>query len=329
MTTKECEICGKTFSSAKKNPRFCSMDCRLKDREKNRIYMSCDYCHKTFYLPKNLYEKKIKNNQTKFCCSKECRIKSEQHNIEDIKKEFSEKDYTLLSETYGKAKDYLYYICNKHKDKGILKITYDNFKSGFGCKFCGDDRTREARRNDFDKVKDVFLKHDMLLIEDQIYKNSSQKLKYICIHHKEKGIQEMSCSNALKNYCPFCNIKKGELSISNYLDNQNVNYEFQKRFKDLLSNKNGHLSYDFYLPDYNLLIEYQGQQHYYPVDFFGGEEQFAIQKTHDEQKRKYAKDNNYKLLEIPYTEFDNINDILDNYINTKILRDCGDSCDNI
>ena len=62
--------------------------------------------------------------------------------------------------------------------------------------------------------------------------------------------------------------------------------------------------------DYNVLIEYQGEQHYEPQDFFGGEERYIEQQEHDKRKREYAKLHNIKLLEISYKNFDNITEIL-------------------
>ena len=73
---------------------------------------------------------------------------------------------------------------------------------------------------------------------------------------------------------------------------------------------NNLLSYDFYLPDYNMLVECQGIQHEQPVNFFGGEEQFKVQQEHDRRKRQYAKDHSINLLEIAYWDFDNIEEIL-------------------
>jgi len=71
----------------------------------------------------------------------------------------------------------------------------------------------------------------------------------------------------------------------------------------------GLLSYDFYLSHYNLLIEYQGNFH----DGSNGEYtqiNLENQQEHDRRKREYAKDNNIKLLEIWYWDFDNIEKIL-------------------
>ena len=78
--------------------------------------------------------------------------------------------------------------------------------------------------------------------------------------------------------------------------------EYIPQFKfDNLSDKS-RLSYDFYLPKHNILIEYQGIQHYEPIQIFGGESSYAKQKMHDKLKRDYAEENNFKLLEIKYTE---------------------------
>ena len=71
------------------------------------------------------------------------------------------------------------------------------------------------------------------------------------------------------------------------------------------------LSYDFYIPSANLLIEFNGEQHYYPIDYYGGEEAFKLQKKHDKMKKQYAKNNNIDLLIISYLEFKNINTILE------------------
>ena len=135
--------------------------------------------------------------------------------------------------------------------------------------------------------------------------------------------------------CPQCCKSKGEKKIKQKLDNENfigitqIEYDklndFDKKinryyishkvFHNLLGLKNGQLSYDFYLPQYNLLIEYQGEQHDKPVDFEGkgteyAEKQFIIQQEHDKRKRKYAQNNNINLLEIWYWDFDNISSIL-------------------
>ena len=112
-----------------------------------------------------------------------------------------------------------------------------------------------------------------------------------------------------------CMASSGEYNLIIYFLNNNVNYEYQKRFEDCRGIGNKPLSYDFYLPNHNMLIECQGEQHERPIEYFGGEEQFIIQQEHDRRKREYAKDNGYKLLEISYKDYNNIENILTKAIN--------------
>src|SRR5205085_4040726 len=90
---------------------------------------------------------------------------------------------------------------------------------------------------------------------------------------------------------------KAESRIANILHSNKITFQSQKKFRDLKGNKRL-LSYDFYLPDYEILIECQGRQHSEPVEFFGGKAQFELQRDYDQRKRQYAKDNDYLLLEI-------------------------------
>ena len=142
------------------------------------------------------------------------------------------------------------------------------------------------------------------------YKGAYKKIRYRCtICGKESTAVP---HNLLSGYgCPKCKTSKGESEIKHFLDDNHIVFEFQKTFDGLNGCGNKKMSYDFYLPKYNMLIEYQGEQHYKPIKYFGGEEKFKIQQEHDELKRKYAKENGYNLLEISYLDFDNIYKILE------------------
>lgn len=73
--------------------------------------------------------------------------------------------------------------------------------------------------------------------------------------------------------------------------------------------------YDFYIPSFNLLIEYQGEQHYQHIKFDKtieyGKRRLKNQQMNDSIKREYAKKHNIELLEIHYWDFDNIEQILE------------------
>ena len=76
---------------------------------------------------------------------------------------------------------------------------------------------------------------------------------------------------------------------------------------------NNKLHLDFYFPKLNLAIEYDGIQHYTPIEFFGGEKALMEQKDRDKQKDKYCKNHNIKLIRIPYTNhtYKEIKEVLD------------------
>lgn len=101
--------------------------------------------------------------------------------------------------------------------------------------------------------------------------------------------------------CGCARASSRERLIRSVLRNENIAFDPEHLFDGLESSSGKPLRFDFYLPDYNLCIEYQGEQHYGPVEVFGGEDEFQIRLTHDEMKRRYCKDNKIALLEIPYT----------------------------
>ena len=161
----------------------------------------------------------------------------------------------------------------------------------------------------------------LLTINDKIkpleeYNGANKKILCQCLTCNNTW--EVKPNDLLSGYgCPICNESHGERNIRMYLKMHNIDFESQMKFDDLYGIGGRRLSYDFYLPTYNILIEYQGQQHERPVNIFGGEEQFEIQKEHDKRKREYAEQNNINLVEIWYYDENNISNILDNKLLIK------------
>ena len=113
-------------------------------------------------------------------------------------------------------------------------------------------------------------------------------------------------------------ISTGEHLIEKFLIENNYHYKFQKKFNDCKNIKQ--LPFDFYLPDYNILIEYDGEHHYKAISIHGGEEAFRKRIYNDDIKNNYCSNNNIKLIRIPYWDLLNIEIILEknlkNYICT-------------
>jgi len=110
--------------------------------------------------------------------------------------------------------------------------------------------------------------------------------------------------------CPFCIKYKGEEKISKILKDNNIKFIRQKTFNDCKNIKK--LYFDFYLPDYNICIEYDGKQHYESVEYFGGIKEFKNIQKRDRIKNEYCSKNNIILIRISYN--DNINEIINNLI---------------
>lgn len=117
------------------------------------------------------------------------------------------------------------------------------------------------------------------------------------------------------NRCPYCKQSKGEKNIQNILDKLDISYEIQKAFDDC-GNKHQWLPFDFYVESLNLLIEYDGIQHYKEVKYFGGRDKLLDQQRRDEVKNKYCVDESINLLRIPYfITNEQIQEKLPKYIN--------------
>ena len=124
------------------------------------------------------------------------------------------------------------------------------------------------------------------------------------------NIIDVSMNHLVSGHTQSCGCLKssGEYLIGQILQKENINYQTQKIFQECLNPEHtNYLRFDFYLPDYNCCIEYDGEQHFRPVKHFGGEEKFQRQQQLDNIKNQYCKDNNIKLIRIPYTDFNKLN----------------------
>ena len=129
----------------------------------------------------------------------------------------------------------------------------------------------------------------------------------LCEKHGEFGIRYGHLKEG--KGCPTCKESKGEKKIRTTLEKYQVKYIPQKRFKDLYRYKGKYLSYDFYIPSQKLLIEYQGEYHD-TIMAHTTRDSLSGQKERDRIKSEYAQRKGYKLLEIWYWDYENIENIL-------------------
>ena len=193
-------------------------------------------------------------------------------------------------------------ICSKH---GSFFAFPSNHLKGSGCKLCSlknlDLTTQEAIK----KYKKIH--GDKYNYSRVNYKGNYSKVEIICPKHG--SFLQVHNNHINGNGCPKCKSSKGETIILVWLKENNIEYIPQYKFSKC---RNIHLlPFDFYLPDLNILIEYDGRQHFSGnYDFFGGVDEFLKIKFRDKIKTDFAKKENIKLIRIPYTKIKNIPQIL-------------------
>lgn len=139
-----------------------------------------------------------------------------------------------------------------------------------------------------------------VLNEEDSQKGEKRKVKCLCdcgnIHIC--SVTDLTTKHTMS--CGCMRKSKGELYIEEILQSLNIDYERQKRFKDCKNKKQ--LPFNFYISNHNICIEYDGEQHYKPIDFWGGETRFLERQLNDKIKNDYCSKNNITLLRIPYTK---------------------------
>lgn len=214
--------------------------------------------------------------------------------------------YIIPEQEYINIHTSIKVFCNIHKK--IFPITPDNLLRGRGCPICGGHQ--KLTIENIRKKCDIIHKGKGYIIKDQEYIKNNIKITVNCPQHGDwltttKNLLDSKCG------CTKCNYSKGEYKIETILNDNNISFENQKKFKDCKYLKE--LPFDFYLSDYNTCIEYDGIQHTKPIKRFGGEKRFENVKRNDKIKTEYCKNNNINIIRINYN--DNIEEKLKELLN--------------
>lgn len=225
--------------------------------------------------------------------------------------------FECLETEYHTCKTKMRFICHKHEDKGIQLKTPDKIiNKEHVCRYCGYENGARTRLVD----ESLFIKKcDELSLEyvGRTIINNNSHILFICPKHRDKGVQHSSWTNFKRctNGCIHCSSSSGEIKIRKELTSLGYQFDEQYQMEGCVSKRN--LKFDFFIPKLNLAIEYDGQQHFEPVDFSGKGYESALEIYHntmmrDRIKNDFCANNNIRLLRIPYTEYENIHDILVN-----------------
>lgn len=185
----------------------------------------------------------------------------------------------------------------------MYKVKPYSFIKGHECRKCSNKSKGVKISKALTKSNDLFIKQLEANTNNSIssveeYKGATHSITFKCNNCNHVFLAAPTDVLSHNTRCPYCKASSGEQMIINYLDSKGIDYEFQKKFDDLKDST--FLSYDFYIPSFNLLIEYQGEQHYHPIKYMGGEEKFKLQKEHDRMKAEYAEKHNIKELILDY-----------------------------
>lgn len=220
----------------------------------------------------------------------ECHYDSLILTIEDCQKLAAEKGGLFLSKEYEGVKGKYEWQCHK----GHKWITqYTVVKSGHWCPYCTKAKyTIEEIRSIVEEKGGKFL--------DGHYHKLSDHHNFEC----EKGhVWNTQLSNIMSGcWCPVCKKSKGEAKIEEALKSIGIKYITQKTFSSCTGTGDKLLQFDFFLPEYNVAIEYDGQQHFVLVDYFGGLEGFQKRIHHDAIKSNYCEQNGITLIRIAFDE---------------------------
>lgn len=241
------------------------------------------------------------------CDCPECATIARGLKNKSTKEEFIEKANKIHNNRYNYSKIIYSGVYNK---VAIICPIHGKFMQspqvhlqGKGCPICGkaskfekQSLTEEEFKERANEIHNNFYDYSKM-----IYKGYNNKIAIGCPIH---GFFEQTPAGHLVGHgCPICKASHGEKVIQKFLIEHNIKYIAQKRF--LECKDKGTLPFDFYLPDFNTCIEYQGRQHFIPVEYFGGEVALKEQQKRDKIKKDFCKKYKIRLIEIKFT--DNLN----------------------
>ena len=276
----------------------------------------CDICGEEKTLRYEAYNRNIEKNKIYIChkCSVQVRHDKELNQRQDgyykrLVAVCEENNYLLLS-----SKDEIKcnttkvkYRCEKH---GVKEMRVNNLLNGRHCPDCQKELANKRFKLCDEEVVRRVKECGGMVVNPREYKNQlCYNLHFICMECGEEftsSLQRFTQHGG--QLCKNCRSKEslGEKKIRHYLEKHNIRFIPEYWFSDCRDVKP--LPFDFYLPDLNVLIEFDGRQHYEASEYF----HHGIEKItyHDKIKTQYCKQKGFELIRIPYTHINNIDNIL-------------------
>lgn len=249
----------------------------------------------------------LHNNQGCQKCGFESRTKKSFNTKEELIERFNQihdnkYDYSLVN--YVRNNSNIKIVCPIH---GIFEQRPDNHLHS-GCKKCGTISMSEKKTYTLGEFiyKSNKIHNNKYSYIDSIYLGAFEYIMINCNIHGE--FNQIASYHMNGSGCPKCNLSKGETTILNFLNDNDIIHECQHIFEDCYYIN--FLRFDFFIPSLNTCIEYDGRHHYVPINAWGGIKEFELIQKKDAIKNQYCKDNGINLIRIPFYEYDFINEIL-------------------
>jgi len=266
-------------------------------RSTSKVVFKHNKCGNTFEMTPNHF---LKDKRRCSICSTK-RFKSSKVFEKQFNK-LANNEYILCT-PYHKSHEKVVVL---HKTCGTkYKVTPHDFLSGHRCPECFGKQKKTTLQ--FYNEVDTLTHGEYKLMSKYINSKTSVVLLHKICNNSYSVIPHDFLQGTR---CPYCNESHGEKLLQYVLDDLNIDYTIQKVFDDC-GTKNQWLPFDFYIPSYNLLLEYDGIQHFKPVKYFGGQSKLKDQKRRDKIKNDYALSKGINLLRIPYN-------LKDSYIEKKL-----------
>jgi len=193
------------------------------------------------------------------------------------------------------------------KDHGSKKFRVQGLLNGYECTECKGTKPGKLTLDYF--LRQVKKVHGTFYSYKRVSLNGCKnKITIGCPVHGD--FLQSSNAHLRGQGCPKCKTSKGETKVRMWLEKNNIKYISQHRF-ELFKRS----SYDFYLPNLNICIEYDGEYHFHAYPRVGGDEGLRIRQERDRKKDQFCIENGIKLLRIAYWDFKNIETILEKTLN--------------
>lgn len=224
-----------------------------------------------------------------------------------------ENKYDYSKAVYKNNKQNITIICKEHGE--FHSKVGNHLRNKAGCPTCGNinirlnSPTRLSTEKFIERCSKIHL--NKFNYSKVNYISTNRSVEIICPTHGE--FTQLAAYHLNGNGCPECShtVSRGVKTISSFLSKKNIHFNREHKFSDCRNKYE--LPFDFFLPEYDLCIEYDGRQHFESIVRWGGDCGLKYRQLNDKIKNDYCTNSHLNLLRIKYS--DNIEEILSLYFN--------------